>query len=133
MRIAAISGLGVVNRCAVGVLAREPLRQWVQQIDPDGQDAFGHEPTLYLIPEFDTDQEGEKVLKECYSWIFEQELYSWCTDVSCWPQQRSFELFQQWFEVTSYPLVEDLVGNELRNEPTAEDVRLLAGVKRLIE
>jgi len=126
--------MGVVNRCAISVQALEPLKQWLEQLDPEAQAVFGHPPTLYLIPEYGCDEEGEELLEDCFEWIFESELSSWSEDRSTWPQQRDFALFRQWFAVNLHPMVVDLVDDvELRNGPTEEEKVMLASVKRQIQ
>lgn len=126
--------MGVVNRCAISVQALEPLQQWLQQVDPEAQKVFGHPPTLYLIPEYGSDEEGEDLLEDCFDWIFEQELACWTNNRSSWPQRRDVVLFRQWFAVSLHPLVVDLVDDmELRNGPTEEEKAMLASVKRQIQ
>jgi len=71
-------------------------------------EGLAEEPSLYLIPTYDSEEEARSVLNERYAAIFEAELDLWCMDRSRWPQPRSFELFQQWFSVRFFPLVEDL-------------------------
>lgn len=125
VKLRGVGWMGVVNRCAVGVRGREPLLRWAEQLDPAGLEEFGAEPTLYLIPEFDTDDEQEELLREAYEVIFEQELQSWSSDPSLWPQERSYELFRDWFDVVIYPVIDDLVDDELRNELTDEEQALI--------
>ena len=42
-----------------------------------------------------------------YEDIFFEELYGWCTDESWWPQDRTKEMFWQWFEVELHSIVKD--------------------------
>jgi hypothetical protein len=81
------------------------------------QDCTGHEmdrqglnddQSLYLIPTFDNREEAMDLLEEIYAQIFSAELDLWCNDQSQWPKPRSFELFQQWFALSFYNLIEDM-------------------------
>ena len=54
------------------------------------------------------------VPEESYERIFEAELQSWCRDPALWPSPRTFALFQEWFEVRFYDLVDDLSRKELK-------------------
>lgn len=125
--------MGIVNRCAVGVTAKEPVRQWASSVAPDSQCDWGDDPSLYLIPEYGTNEEAEEMLREAYEEIFVTELDSWCTDPDTWPQQRTYELFREWFAVTFFPVVDDLVEDEeLTNEPSEEDRAFFEEARRLM-
>jgi hypothetical protein len=69
--------------------------------------------SLYLIPIFDNREEAMDLLEEIYAQIFSAELDLWCNDQSQWPKPRSFELFQQWFALSFYNLIEDMASNHL--------------------
>jgi len=114
--------MAVVNRCAIGLAPRPPLIAWSQQTKP-GEDMVWRQEdySLYLIPTYEDEEEGMALLQQGFAEIFEAELDSWCRDSSTWPPERTFGLFLEWFEVRFYPLIEDLVDEELeREEPDAE-------------
>jgi len=114
--------MAVVNRCAIGLAPRPPLIAWSRQTKPGEDMAWRQEDySLYLIPTYEDEDEGMALLQQGYEDIFEAELDSWCRDSSTWPPERTFALFLEWFEVRFYPLVEDLVDDELeREEPDGE-------------
>jgi hypothetical protein len=114
--------MAVVNRCAIGLAPRPPLIAWSRQTKPGEDMAWRQEDySLYLIPTYEDEEEGMALLQQGYEDIFEAELDSWCRDSACWPPERTFALFLEWFEVRFYPLVEDLVDDELeREEPDGE-------------
>ncbi len=39
---------------------------------------------------------------------FEALLAAWLTDPAGWPRERTFEMFQEWFEIQMTSVVEDL-------------------------
>ena len=43
------------------------------------------------------------------------DLDLWCRDRQLWPTPRDYAMFQQWFELRFFPLVEDLGGEPLRS------------------
>ena len=55
------------------------------------------------------------VLEDNYERIFKAELQSWCRDPALWPSPRTFALFQEWFEIRFYDLVDDLSRKELKH------------------
>ena len=69
------------------------------------------EPTIYLIPECDTSDEVDEVLRQLCEEIFEEQLAGWYTDKSTRPCDRSLALFSQWFDYQHHSMLVDL-GNE---------------------
>ncbi len=104
----------MLNRAALIVRPKQPFLDWATGLDDSGlvPDVDG-EKTVYLIPEFESDEEGLRVLKRVYAEIFERELDGWHTDPSAWPQKRDFKTFQQWFSIELHSVVEDVVDDAL--------------------
>jgi hypothetical protein len=48
-----------------------------------------------------------------YSDIFEFELMGWYTDKDLWPDKRSWNMFQEWFEIEINSEVIDLLDEEI--------------------
>jgi hypothetical protein len=66
------------------------------------------EKTVYLVAEYESDEDGWQVLSECWEEIFENELSGWHTDERAWPKGRTFEMFKAWFVIEMHSVVEDL-------------------------
>ncbi len=105
--------MAVVNRCAVGISPAQPLLEWARLLDLDIDTAGAREPCLYLIPEYDTAAEAEELLEQLYGAIFEAELDYWHPDSGAWPAERSYAVFRHWFKVRFYPLIQDLLDDDL--------------------
>ena len=80
----------------------------------EDMEGLNDDESLYLIPTYDTDAEALDRLRDRYPLIFAEELELWCQDQNLWPSPRPFELFQRWFRVRFFHLVEDLGGEPLR-------------------
>lgn len=104
----------MLNRAALIVRPKQPFLDWAAGLDDSGlvPDVDG-EKTVYLVPEFESDEEGLRVLRRVYAEIFERELDGWHTDPSAWPQKRDFKTFQQWFSIELHSVVEDVVDDAL--------------------
>lgn len=104
----------MLNRAALIVRPKQPFLDWATGLDDSGlvPDAAG-EQTVYLVPEFESDEEGQRVLKLVYAEIFERELDGWHTDPSAWPKKRDFKTFQEWFSIELHSVVEDVVDDIL--------------------
>ncbi|MCS5691846.1 hypothetical protein NZK33_07585 [Cyanobium sp. FGCU-6] len=108
--------MAVINRCAIAVAPREPMRAWTRPFQTrEDMEGLGDEESLYLVPTFDDDKEAQRCLEHHCAAIFRAELELWCRDRSLWPEPLSAELFHRWFQVRLFPLVEDLAGLPLRS------------------
>ena len=116
-----LTRLSIANRCAVGVVPREPFFQWVQQVLGHESTAIrALEPLLFLIPCYRDQEEALEILEDEFGEIFCMQLLFWCTDLRQWPRRRTFDLFLEWFDVRTYNMVGDLgeypLGSEEFNE-----------------
>jgi hypothetical protein len=108
--------MAVVNRCAIAVAPRRPMVDWSRPFwTREDMEGLGDEQSLYLLPTWDDESELQRCLDERWPVIFEAELDLWCRDRQLWPAPRDFAMFQQWFELRFFPLVEDLGGEPLRS------------------
>ena len=86
-----------LNRSAIRVIAKQPLLDWLQFTDPGEPpttlDEVNDEPSIYLIPECEDDQEFAEQLNEVFPAIFEAELEGWDVDPEEWPDKRGFDVF----------------------------------------
>ena len=106
------SGLPAVNRFAVVLGPTDEYRRWalacpdpVPGLTAENMDA---DSGVYLMPEFDYDEDAQAWLRQNYRPIFMEELNAWCTAPAYWPQDLSFETFQRFFRVRITALVFDL-------------------------
>jgi len=108
-----------LNRSAVVVTPREPFVAWVRGLDEDSQDITAAEicqPALYLLPECEDDDRLLALLRKAGKRIFEEQLEAWCQDPSSWPIDRSFDVFQQWFEFHQFTLILDTCRKPLKRD-----------------
>lgn len=100
-----------VDRIAIVVKPKDPLLAWARALD-------GKSPTIdelllsdlgtvYLATVADA-YRPEQVLRQHFLAIFEKELSSWHQDAATWPKQRTYWMFQEWFDVQVVGLVYDL-------------------------
>jgi hypothetical protein len=109
--------MDMLNRSAIVVKPKQPFLDWLHVADPTSmhltlQDLL-REPTIYLIPECDTDEEVAEVLRELCEEIFEEQLAGWYTDKSAWPRDRTFAVFSQWFDYQHHSMLVDLCDEPL--------------------
>jgi len=109
-----------VNRSAIVVKPKQPFLDWLHAADHTSLELtlfnLTREPTIYLMPECDTDQEVAEVLRELCEEIFEEQLAGWYTDESTWPRDRSFDVFCLWFDFQHHSMLFDLCDEPLIRE-----------------
>lgn len=107
----------MLNRAVLIVRPKQPFLDWAAELDESGlvPDVQG-EQTVYLIPQFDSDDEARQVLESVFSEVFERELFGWHTDEAAWPRKRTLALFREWFTVELHSVVEDLCDDELADD-----------------
>jgi hypothetical protein len=110
----------MLNRSAVVVKPRQPFLDWLHGADPtSGSITLGEleeDPTIYLVPECDTEGDVRKALRKLCEEIFVEQLAAWWTDEESWPQHRSFAVFCRWFDWQHHSLLIDLCDEPLTNE-----------------
>ena len=110
----------MLNRSAIVVKPRQPFLDWLHTVDPTSRNLslseLVQEPTIYLIPECDTEEDVRGVLQELCEEIFAEQLAGWFTDESTWPHDRSFDVFCRWFDFQHHSMLVDLCDELLIDE-----------------
>ncbi len=111
----------MINRAAIMLKYRDPAVRWINESDPYNDNpgitrTFANQDrTVYLIDEESAESPvaWDRWLKQNYLQLFEAELESWYTDEDLWPQKRTLQLFQAWFDVECHTAVVDTVGGDI--------------------
>jgi hypothetical protein len=107
----------LINRAALILRPRSPFIEWARGIgNCDIVPSADDEQTVYLIPEHDTPQEFEKILKKVWVDIFENQLAGWYLDEAVWPKKRTLAMFRAWFQIECHTVIEDLCGYPLEDD-----------------
>ena len=120
----AVAGIGgkmiLLNRSAIVVVPKQPFLDWLRGVDAANTeltlDDLAAEPTIYLLPAYDSEEAMTEYLSEVYADIFEEELNGWHSDDSVWPRDPAFEMFCLWFDYRFHPMLVDVC-----DEPLAEE------------
>lgn len=107
----------MLNRSAILVSPKQPYIDWAAQLDDSNVlPTVDGERTVYLLPAYEDEDQALQLLKAAYGMIFESELMGWHLLESGWPRDRSYDVFQQWFDVEFQSIVEDLGSDPLADE-----------------
>jgi hypothetical protein len=109
-----------INRNAIVVKPGQPFLDWLHQADPTSADLkledLRREPTIYLLPECDSEEEAVEHLETVCTEIFEEQLDGWYRVPSSWPKDRDFATFKRWFEWSYHSVIIDLCADPLIQE-----------------
>ena len=109
-----------VNRTAIVVRPGQPFLDWLHRADPTSSELnledLRREPTVYLLPECENEEEARKWLKEVCGQIFEEQLDSWYRVPSSWPRRRDLDAFDRRFEWSLHSVAVDLCDDPLLQE-----------------
>jgi hypothetical protein len=108
----------ITNRSALFVIAKEPFKEWARLYNESPiEDLYQRlsEKHVYLV-EWSYEEDIVDVLKPYCLEIFEYELLSWNGYKSEWPQNRSLELFLEWFDVKLCDDLYDLETEKIKSE-----------------
>lgn len=114
----------MINRGAILLRYRAPAVRWVNEADPYDEspdittDNLQQDRTIYLVSSGDVDGEAavEKWVEANYEALLEYELEGWYTDPALWPEERTLEMFRDWFEVEYHSVIVDTVGGMIYDE-----------------
>jgi hypothetical protein len=113
--------MGLINRHAIILAPKVPFISWIKKTAPEVASDLPKEPldhdaaTIYLIPEFESPEDGLEWLEENFESFFEAELYNWSENDDNWPE-LTLDNFQKWFHVSYQSMIENTVEGPLLEE-----------------
>lgn len=107
--------LGLINRGVVIIKPKQPLVDWVNRTVPLDMpltlEELKHDCTAMLVPDLTSREAVLDYLDPAKPLLFEMELKGWNRDPSGWPEERTAEMFDDWFDIEVHSMVWDLVGS----------------------
>ena len=114
--------MDMVNRSAIIVRPAQPFLDWLHRVDPTSAqltlEDLRREPTIYLLPAWETEEEALEHLAEVSSEIFKEQLNGWYRVPSAWPEDRELNAFLRWFDCSFHSMVFDVCDERLRHTNT---------------
>lgn len=109
-----------INRSALIVKPAQPFLDWLHGVDPTSAHLtladLQREPTIYLVPECDNQDQAIEYLGESVRDILEEHLNGWYRVPRVWPTKRDLPIFQRWFEFSFHSMIVDLCDDVLEHE-----------------
>jgi predicted protein tyrosine phosphatase len=108
--------MSFLYRHGVLISRKQPYLDWANSLANDEQPLSDElsraNRTLYLVREVDGEPDLTGILEEFWAHIFEHELSAWVLAEDKWPDPRTREMFDTWFDVELNDAVFDLTPEE---------------------
>jgi len=119
----------MTDRSAIMILPKEIYYKWGKCVTESKDFHDRSETEVFLIPGFNSLDQAESFIRNFYDLFFQYELKKYDADPSFWPVNRTFELFQQWFDTRLSCGVSDILaqpilkasGNSIFEQPGDPD------------
>jgi hypothetical protein len=114
-----------LDRVAAVLKPTEKMLTWINHHAESEEtytlDDISTDCTVVLLPAFDDEEEAEHYLLEIFDELFASELMSWNENPTTWPEDRSIEMFLEWFDIDFHSLVYDVAELISQNEYRSHD------------
>ena len=101
-----------LNRTVVLLVARQPFLDWLNSVDSDDEaltiEDLRNDNEVFLIPQYSDNSDSVKWIEKRWSSLFEHMLMGWIEDEHVWPQDRSLDMFREWFDIEIHSMAWDL-------------------------
>ena len=106
----------VKNRSVVNLYPTKLYLEWLNYIR--GSDVSlglnDIEPISFLIEDFETKNQFNEWLESNYNLLFDIRLNYSCINKSLWPEERTFNTFNDWIQVRYSNMILDLVDESIK-------------------
>lgn len=107
----------MINLSAVIVTPAKPFMIGFDATSAElGLEDLRREATIYLLPEYDTEEERRRSLEKYCGEIFEEQLDGEFRVPSSWLLDRTFDAFVRWFEYSFHSVIVDLCHAPLKHD-----------------
>lgn len=73
--------------------------EWARYVIPEMDYLNEQETEFFLLPQFNSPEKTEEFCKLFFDLFFQYKLKKCSDDPAFWPINRTYEMFQQWFDV----------------------------------
>ena len=110
-----------IDRNLIYIVPKQACIDWVNNIFPDdpvyNKEMKGHDyASVFLIPEFDTPEKAMQWMEKSWETWFDSLLLEWCADEDLWPQNRSWNLLNEYFDIRYHSLIFDALPLQIKKE-----------------
>lgn len=111
----------LINRSVVIIKPEQPFVDWVNSVmgdeEPYSVNDLSTDCSVILLPVVDSDEHAEAIIKDIFQDVFELELSSWVVVDEMWPENRTYEIFLEWFHVEFHSMAFDSLKDDIEKDP----------------
>jgi hypothetical protein len=110
-----------IDRSVAIIKPKQPFVDWVNSSADAVDDQytiqdFSTDCSVILLPVVDSDEHAEAFIKDMFQDLFELELSSWMADDETWPENLTYKMFLEWFDVEYHSMVFDSLKDDIEKE-----------------
>jgi hypothetical protein len=109
-----------IDRSVAVIKPKQPFVDWANFVrDKEEQYSisdFSIDCSVILLPVVDSDEHAEAFIKDMFQDLFELELSSWMADDETWPENLTYKMFLEWFDVEYHSMVFDSLKDDIEKE-----------------
>jgi len=88
-----------INRSVLVIIPKKPFYDWGNSLTPNVKPIEKYdECESYLLDHGWNSDQAKGFLKVNFDQFFQNQLFGTWTDESGWPKERTWEMFQEWFD-----------------------------------
>jgi len=110
-----------INRSVAIIKPKQPFVDWANSVvDEDVQYSisdFSTDCSVILLPVVDSDENAEAFINDIFQDLFELELSSWIVVDEMWPENITYKMFLEWFDVEFHSMVFDSLKDDIEKDP----------------
>jgi len=110
----------IINRSVAIIRPKQPFVDWTNSIVDEEQYSvsdFSTDCSVFLLPVTDSDEDAEAFIKDIFQDVFELELSSWVVDDEMWPENITYEMFLEWFDIEYHSMAFDSLKDDIEKDP----------------
>ncbi len=113
--------MGLINRYALILRPKEPFVGWANGPEKDPREhqtleEVREDPVVYLIPDMEWPGPTMDWVFENFDYFFKSQLAQYWTDVKLWPQNRSVQMFKEWFDIEVFSVLDNVVEEAIEED-----------------
>ncbi|MBW2490317.1 MAG: hypothetical protein JRE65_04130 [Deltaproteobacteria bacterium] len=109
-----------IDRSVAIIKPKQPFVDWANSVgDEENQYSiqdFSTDCSVILLPVVDSDEQAEAFIEDMFQDIFELELSSWIVVDEMWPDNITYKMFLEWFEVEYHSMAFDSLKDDIEKE-----------------
>lgn len=103
-----------INRAAISIRPHQPFIEWINSVGDTDEITFDDvDAEIYLVPEFEDEEEMNDWFSENFDTLFCNQMNGWYMDTDVWIKDRTLEMFYVMFDVSYISMIWDTEAGDI--------------------